>query len=86
LQARLGIAVGRRFGNAVQRNRIKRLIREAFRRLRPALPPGTDWVAVPQTARQANLSDIEQSFIQLAARLLKQRSGRVARSDGGESC
>lgn len=29
--ARLGLAVSRRFGNAVQRNRFKRRIREAFR-------------------------------------------------------
>jgi ribonuclease P protein component len=35
---RLGLAVGRRVGNAVTRNRVKRLLREAFRHERHALP------------------------------------------------
>lgn len=38
--ARLGLAISKRCSKrAVDRNRIKRLAREAFRRARPALPP-----------------------------------------------
>ena len=36
----LGITVSKRFGNAVARNRFKRLIREAFRIQQYLLPPG----------------------------------------------
>lgn len=39
---RLGLGVGRRVGNAVQRGRIKRLIREAFRHERANLPDAPD--------------------------------------------
>lgn len=42
--ARLGITVTRSFGKAVRRNRIKRLIREAFRQAQPCLKFGYDIV------------------------------------------
>ncbi len=44
--SRLGLTVSRRVGNAVVRNRIKRRLREIFRRAGAALPPGIDLVAV----------------------------------------
>jgi ribonuclease P protein component len=43
---RLGIAATRKYGSAVQRNRAKRLVREVFRRHKPAL--GLDIVVVPR--------------------------------------
>jgi len=43
---RLGLTVGRRVGGAVQRNRVKRLVREVFRRNRELFPPDCDVVLV----------------------------------------
>jgi len=43
---RLGIAVGRKAGNACARNRIKRRLREYFRLNREKMPPETDIVFV----------------------------------------
>jgi ribonuclease P protein component len=46
--ARLGVSVGKKHGNAVRRNRIKRVFRAAFRQCRRLLPAGRDYVLVPR--------------------------------------
>jgi ribonuclease P protein component len=43
---RLGISAGRELGGAVERNRIKRALREAFREASDRLPDGHDFVLV----------------------------------------
>lgn len=43
---RLGVSVGRRVGGAVERNRVKRLLREAFWSLGERLPSTHDYVIV----------------------------------------
>ncbi len=46
MESRLGITVSGKVGNSVVRNRIKRLIREFFRRHRSVLPRSTDFLVI----------------------------------------
>jgi ribonuclease P protein component len=43
---RLGLSVSRRVGGAVERNRVKRVLREAFWQEAERLPAGSDYVVV----------------------------------------
>lgn len=47
---RLGITAGKKIGNAVKRNRAKRIIREAYRAAEPLLPIGIDLVVVARSS------------------------------------
>ncbi|WP_428121834.1 ribonuclease P protein component [Dissulfurimicrobium sp.] len=46
---RMGISIGKNYGNAnaVERNRVKRLVRELFRRNKDIFPVGCDVVFIP---------------------------------------
>ena len=45
-EARIGLAIPRAVGNAVQRNRLKRQLREAWSTVADEAPPGRDYVLV----------------------------------------
>ena len=71
-RTRLGLQVGRKVGNAVVRNRWKRLIREAFRTQQPELPGGLDLVVRPKRGARAGAAEVHRSLRRLANRIEKQ--------------
>jgi ribonuclease P protein component len=61
---RLGITASRRYGPSHERNRFKRLVREAFRLSRLDLPCGLDLNIVPrQHARYASMDMVRAEFV-----------------------
>lgn len=69
--SRFGLTVGRKHGGAVQRNRIKRVLREAFRMSQHELPAGYDLVCAPRAGTHADLGACRESLMHLAVRLAR---------------
>jgi ribonuclease P protein component len=77
-QTRLGVSVGKRCGGAVERNRVKRLLREAFRRMRATFGGGYDIVIVP-LGRDYSLGEVDRSLRALVSAAIRRAGGASAK-------
>ena len=66
---RLGMSVSRKVGTAPRRNRIRRLLREAFRLLQHDFPRGYDLVAVVRPHEPLGLADYQKLLSGAVVRL-----------------
>lgn len=65
-----GLITGARLGNAVVRNRIRRLLREVVREHRAEIAPGWQMVIIARwRAPQATLEELEKDWLRLARRM-----------------
>lgn len=77
---RLGLSIGKRiWKGAVQRNRMRRIYREAFRLRYPDLPAGVDLVVMGSTPRaRPTLDEAERELVHLARKAWRRYQEKVA--------
>jgi len=61
---RIGLSVGKKIGNAVTRNRIKRYIRQTFTELREKINPSYDYIIIARKpAKDMDYHEVKKSLI-----------------------
>ena len=80
--ARLGISVGKKkMPRAVDRNRFKRLVREAFRLNRESLPTGIDYLVIPLRGDGASsLSSLATELVSLGQKAGQRLQARTEKT------
>ncbi len=80
---RVGLSVSRKVGGAVQRNRLRRLYREAFRLTRHEMPGGLDLVLIPRSPEEPTLAVLKNTLPRLVRRLARTLAREAGRAEGG---
>jgi ribonuclease P protein component len=81
--ARLGVVASRKVGPAVDRNRAKRLVREAFRLHKDLFAPGIDAVVVVRPGTHLlELADLEAELREVRSHLARRAAERRRSSKG----
>ncbi|TWT83916.1 Ribonuclease P protein component [Planctomycetes bacterium CA13] len=71
IPSRIGITIPKKTGNAVIRNRWKRLIRESFRTQSESIPEGIEMIVRPKKGAKSSWKSIEKSVPYLAQKAAK---------------
>ena len=80
-EPRLGVSAGRKLGGAVERTRMKRLLREAFWSNSEGLREGHDFVIVARPAAGELARDGGEPAIEEALRTVLAEAGLAAREE-----
>ncbi|MFT3786864.1 MAG: ribonuclease P protein component [Tepidisphaeraceae bacterium] len=84
-KTRIGIRIGRRCGNAVLRNRIKRLLREAFRLTQHDWSAPFDLVITVQPHEPMELADYQAILAKVATKVVQRTIAREQRKSPGQT-
>jgi ribonuclease P protein component len=73
---RVAFAIGRKVGNAVERNRIRRQLRTILRELATQLRPGMYLIGVAPTPTQLRFGDLRRTVMQALEAIWQQEARR----------